>query len=46
MTRRILAAIHRALLDEPTEKVHFHTGSEGQPAACYDQRCTRPQLSV
>ena len=42
---RILAAIH-ALLAEPTEKVHFHTGSEGQPAACYDQHCTYPQLSI
>jgi hypothetical protein len=46
MTRRILAAIHRALLDEPTDKVHFHTGSEGQAAVCYDQACSRPQLSV
>jgi hypothetical protein len=45
MTRRILAAV-RALLDEPTEKVHFHTGSEGQPAACYDRSCTNPQLQV
>jgi len=46
MTRRILAAIHRVLLDEPTENVHFHTGSEGQPSVCYDQRCAFPQLSV
>ena len=45
MTRGILAAL-RALLDEPTENVHFHTGSEGQPAVCYDRHCSNPRLNV
>jgi hypothetical protein len=40
MTRRIVAAIQRALLADPAETVHFHTGAEGQPAACY----TKPRL--
>jgi hypothetical protein len=36
MTRRIVAAIQRALLADPRRR----TGAEGQPAACY----TKPRL--
>jgi hypothetical protein len=30
--------------DAPT--VHFHQGPQGQPAPCFDERCTSPRLSV
>jgi hypothetical protein len=47
MARRILAAFSRLLLPaDPAEAVHFHTGAEGQPAACYDARCPNPRLQV
>ena len=46
MARRILTAIQRMLVDDPTETVHFHTGAEGQPAACYDAACPNPRLDV
>jgi hypothetical protein len=46
MARRILTAIQRMLLDDPTETVHFHSGAEGQPAACYDAACPNPRLDV
>ena len=46
MARRILTAIRRALLDDQAETVHFHTGAEGQPAACYDATCPNPRLDV
>ena len=26
--------------------VHFHQGPQGQPAPCFDERCTSPRLSV
>jgi hypothetical protein len=26
--------------------VHFHRGPQGQPAPCYDARCSIPRLSV
>jgi hypothetical protein len=45
MPRRLLSAIVDALrLPEP-ELVHFHR-ADGVPAACYDQRCPHPRLSV
>ena len=48
MTRRILAALNRALFAEPrhSEEVHFHQGSQGQPAPCYDPHCSSPHLDV
>jgi hypothetical protein len=48
MTRRILAALNRALFAESkhSDEVHFHQGSHGQPAPCYDTRCTSPRLDV
>jgi hypothetical protein len=46
MARRIIAAISSALREQPTEIVHFHQGSAGQPAACYDAGCAFPRLSV
>jgi hypothetical protein len=26
--------------------VHFHRGPQGQPAACHDQQCPVPRLTV
>ena len=26
--------------------VHFHQGPQGQPAPCYDERCSSPRLTV
>jgi hypothetical protein len=48
MTRRILAALNRAMFAEPghSEDVHFHQGPHGQPAPCYDTRCSSPRLDV
>jgi hypothetical protein len=48
MTRRILAALNRALLADPRpwEEIHFHQGPHGQPAPCYDTRCRSPRLDV
>jgi hypothetical protein len=48
MTRRILAALNRALLAEPahSEQVHFHQDSHGRPAPCYDAQCSSPRLDV
>jgi hypothetical protein len=46
MTRRLVAAIQRALLADPAETVHFHAGAEGHPAVCYDAGCTNPRLEV
>jgi hypothetical protein len=31
---------------EPVEQVHFHRGPQGQPAPCYDARCSIPHLSI
>ena len=48
MTRRIIDAF-RALLVEPAPDaaVHFHgDGLSGEPAACFDDRCSRPALDV
>ena len=48
MTRRILAALNRALLAERahSEKVHFHQDSHGRPAPCYDAQCSSPRLDI
>jgi len=48
MTRRIMDAF-RTLLAEPSPEsaVHFHgDGFNGEPAACFDDRCRRPALDV
>jgi hypothetical protein len=46
MTRRIMAAVTRALFADPGEPVHFHQGPEGHPAVCYDANCPNPRLEV
>jgi hypothetical protein len=48
MTRRIVAAVSRALNARPTthteERPHFHQGAQGHPAACFEPGCDRPRL--
>jgi hypothetical protein len=52
MTRRIVAVVTRALNAQATttaqdhETPHFHQGAQGNPAACFEPRCSRPQLDV
>jgi hypothetical protein len=47
MTRRIVAAVGRALRRRPaTEHPHFHQGAQGNPAACFEHGCDRPQLDL
>jgi hypothetical protein len=50
MTRRIIAAVGRALsarpTNTPTDHPHFHQGAQGNAAACFATRCDRPQLLV
>jgi hypothetical protein len=49
MTRRIIAAVGRALSTRPTatdELPHFHQGAQGNAAACFAHRCDRPHLHV
>jgi hypothetical protein len=48
MTRRIIAAVGRALSTRPahTEHPHFHQGAQGNVAACFAHGCDRPQLSM
>jgi hypothetical protein len=41
MLRRAIA--HRRDTEPP---VHFHSGPQGQPAACFDERCHSPRLDV
>ncbi len=44
---RLLEAVTRRLRVNPsTPSVHFHQGSEGQPAVCYDAHCPSPRLDV
>ena len=46
MTRRIAAALARALAPStPGNDMHFHTGSHG-PYVCENPRCTSPGLDV
>jgi hypothetical protein len=33
-------------LTAPADGVHFHQGPQGQPAPCFDDRCSSPRLSV
>ena len=40
---RIVAAISRALREDTTENVHFHSGSNG-PYVCENPRCSSPGL--
>jgi hypothetical protein len=47
MARRIIEAIAHALREPASaDLVHFHQGSTGEPAVCYDTGCTSPQLTV
>jgi hypothetical protein len=50
MTRRIIAAVGRALSTRPTgthdERPHFHQGAQGNVAACFAPGCDRPQMHV
>jgi hypothetical protein len=48
MTRRLLGAL-RSIIAEPTAEstVHFHgDGTNGEPAVCFDAKCSRPALEV
>ena len=44
--RSIRDRIRRFAADDQTEVVHFHQGPQGQPAPCFDERCSNPRLSV
>ena len=49
MTRRILAAVGRALSTRPArnpEHPHFHQGAQGNVAACFQAGCDRPHMHV
>ncbi|HEY6761477.1 MAG TPA: hypothetical protein VI318_18400 [Baekduia sp.] len=49
MTRRIFAAVGRALSARPTQSTdtpHFHQGAQGNAAACFASGCDRPHLHV
>lgn len=46
MAQRFLSRIRHALRDgdNGTHEVHFHNGPEGQPAPCFNSRCSSPRL--
>ena len=50
MTRRIIAAVGRALSTRPADhaepRPHFHQGAQGNVAACFAHSCDRPQMHV
>lgn len=48
MARFHLRALRRALTTHTrtNDSVHFHNGPQGQPEACFDSSCSRPQLEV
>jgi hypothetical protein len=52
MTRRIADVVAKALAARATatpqdhEHPHFHQGAQGNPAACFDAGCRRPQLEI
>jgi hypothetical protein len=48
MTRRLIAAVGRALTARPTatDHPHFHQGAQGNVAACFQAGCDRPQMHV
>ena len=43
--RTIRDRIRTFAADDETH-VHFHQGPQGQPAPCFDSRCSSPRLSV
>ena len=43
---RTIADRLRSLAAPTDESVHFHQGPQGQPAPCFDERCSSPRLSV
>ena len=46
MARRIIAAVTRALTENGNDqRVHFHSGPNGQAYACHDAGCTNPRRS-
>jgi hypothetical protein len=52
MTRRIADVVAKAWAARATttttdhERPHFHQGAQGNPAACFEPGCARPQLDV
>ena len=48
MTRLDIRALRRAIRSRRNAKapVHFHSGPQGQPAACFDEQCSSPRLDV
>ena len=46
MAQRFLSRLRHTLRsgDRATHEVHFHSGPEGQPAPCFDARCSSPRL--
>ena len=51
MTRRIIAAVGRALSARPYapthhDHPHFHQGAQGNPAACFQPGCDSPRLHL
>jgi hypothetical protein len=48
MTRLRLRALRRAFgtRHAATPPVHFHSGPQGKPAACFDEACRNPRLDV
>ena len=44
--RSIRDRIRRLAADDHTQAVHFHQGPQGQPAPCFDARCSNPRLDV
>jgi hypothetical protein len=44
--RTIRDRIRRFAADGQNEAVHFHQGPQGQPAPCFDGRCSSPRLDV
>jgi hypothetical protein len=50
MPRRIISAISRMVGDNwtpvPGADVHFHSGTDGRPYVCGNERCTSPGLDV
>ncbi len=43
MTRRIVAALSRALREDAQQQPHVHAGSHG-PYVCENPRCTSPSM--
>ena len=43
---RTLVGRLRNLTPDAGNTVHFHQGPQGQPAPCFDDRCSSPRLSV